>query len=103
MRSVSQVLLTFLLNACWQIALVTVAAVLCAWLWRGTSARHKHLLWVAALALALCLPVLTIARLSGVSFFRGQSGSLNTVRPPIIGPLPAPQLISSDVPVARLT
>src|SRR5205085_604221 len=96
MRSVSQLLLTFLLNACWQIALVTVAAALCAWLLRATSARHKHLLWVAALTLALCLPVLTLARLSGVSFFRRQ---LETVTPPIIGPPSALQPISSDAAV----
>jgi beta-lactamase regulating signal transducer with metallopeptidase domain/uncharacterized membrane protein YkoI len=94
------VLLTFLLNACWQIALVTLAAVLCARLLRGTSARHKHLLWVAALALALGLPTLTMTRLSGVSFFRGQWGMPNTVLPTNIGSPPAPQPISSDAAIA---
>ena len=63
MRAISQLLLTFLLNACWQIALITLAAALCAWLLRGTSARYRHLLWVIALASSFGLPVLTSSRL----------------------------------------
>ena len=100
MRSVSQLLLTFLLNACWQIALVTVSAVLCAWLLRATSARHKHWLWVAALAIALCLPTLTIARLSGVSLFRSPWGRPNTVTTNNLSSSPVPQLRSSDAALA---
>ena len=96
MRNASQLLLTFLLNACWQIALITVAAALCTRLLRGASARHKHWLWVAALALSLGLPMLTMTRLSGVSFFRRQAWPPNMVTPTIIGALPSPQLISSD-------
>ena len=35
MKTISQLLLTFLLNAGWQVALITTAAALCAWLLRG--------------------------------------------------------------------
>lgn len=59
MERLSQLLLTFLLNACWQAALLTVVALCCARLLRGTPARQQHLLWVAALVLAFCLPVLS--------------------------------------------
>jgi len=52
-------LLTFLLNACWQIALMTLAASLCAWLLRGTAARYRHLLWAIALASSFGAPLLT--------------------------------------------
>src|SRR3982751_3986081 len=57
MEKISQLLLTFVLNACWQGALVAAVALLCARLLRGTAARQQHLLWVAGLVLSVCLPV----------------------------------------------
>jgi bla regulator protein blaR1 len=63
MSELSQLLLTFLLNACWQIALVAMAAALCGWLLRGTAARRRHLLWVIALVSSFCLPLLASSRL----------------------------------------
>jgi beta-lactamase regulating signal transducer with metallopeptidase domain len=63
MRTISQMLLTFLLNACWQIVLITLAAALCAWLLRGTAARYRHRLWVIALASSFAFPLLTSAYL----------------------------------------
>ena len=91
MRTISELLLTFLFNACWQSALVTAVAALCARLLRGTTARYLHLLWVIALAFSFVLPVLTCFPLSG---------GVNTSKPPrtIIQPgagdfVPAPQLI----------
>jgi beta-lactamase regulating signal transducer with metallopeptidase domain/uncharacterized membrane protein YkoI len=91
MRTISELLLTFLFNACWQIALVTAVATLCARLLRGTTARYRHLLWVIALAFSFALPVLTCLPLSG---------GANSSEPPrtIVQPgpgsfAPAPQLI----------
>ena len=63
MRVGAQLLLTFLLNASWQIAMVVAFAAACDWLLRGTSARYRHALWVAALVLALVLPLLSPARI----------------------------------------
>jgi TonB family protein len=63
MRVGAQLVLTFLLNASWQIALIAAFATACDWLLRGTSARYRHGLWVAALGMALVLPMLTSARL----------------------------------------
>ncbi len=57
MRVGAQLLLTFLLNASWQIALVAAFASVCDWLLRGTAARCRHALWIAALGLALVLPL----------------------------------------------
>jgi TonB family protein len=62
MRVGAQLLLTFLLNASWQIALVVAFAAACDWLLRGTAARYRHGLWIAALALAFALPLLGPAR-----------------------------------------
>src|SRR5712692_11240144 len=62
MRTTSELLLTFLLNAFWQIALVAAAAALGDWLLRRTVARYRHFLWVAALSLSLVLPLVTSVR-----------------------------------------
>lgn len=61
MRTVSQLLLTFLLNAVWQVVLIGALASFGAWLLRQ-SARYQHWLWVAALCLSLVVPVVTAVR-----------------------------------------
>ena len=55
----SQLLLTFLLNACWQIALIAALAALGSWLLRNSVARYQHWVWVSALCLALVVPAFT--------------------------------------------
>ena len=63
MKTSSQLLLTFLLNAVWQVALIAALASLGAWLLRRRSAmRFQHWLWVAALCLSLLVPVVTASR-----------------------------------------
>ncbi len=66
MRTSSQLLLNFLLNAVWQIALIAALASLGAWLLRH-STRSQHWLWVAALCLSLLVPVVTALRAMPVS------------------------------------
>jgi beta-lactamase regulating signal transducer with metallopeptidase domain len=55
----SQLLLNFLLNAVWQIALIAALASAGAWLLRYSAARYRHLLWVSALCLAVLVPAVT--------------------------------------------
>jgi beta-lactamase regulating signal transducer with metallopeptidase domain len=62
MRISSQLLLTFLLNAVWQVALITVLATLGSWLLRNSVARYQHWLWVSALCLAFLIPAITSSR-----------------------------------------
>src|SRR6266480_592080 len=57
MRTVAQLLMTFLFNAAWQIAVVSAIAAVCAWLLRSTAPWQRHAVWVAALVLSLGLPV----------------------------------------------
>ena len=59
MRIIAQLLLTFVLNASWQVALITACAALCNWLLRGTTARYRHALWVGTLLLSVCVPILS--------------------------------------------
>src|SRR6266496_2950368 len=62
MKTLSQLLLTFVLNACWQIPLIAALATVCAWLLRRAAERYRHLLWVAALVLSFLLPMATSSR-----------------------------------------
>ena len=74
MRTSSELLLTFLLNAVWQIALIAALASFGAWLLRHSATRYQHRLWVAALSLSLLVPTVTALRavpaewISGVAF-----------------------------------
>lgn len=62
MKLSSQLLLTFLLNAVWQIALIAALASLGAWLLRRSAMRYQHWLWVGALCLSLLVPAATAVR-----------------------------------------
>ena len=59
MRTSSELLLNFLLNAAWQIALIAALASLGAWMLRSASARYRHWLWVSAFCLAFLVPAAT--------------------------------------------
>ena len=62
MKTTGEFLLTFLLNAFWQIALIAAAAAFGDWLLRRTLVRYRHFLWVAALGLSLVIPLVTSVR-----------------------------------------
>jgi beta-lactamase regulating signal transducer with metallopeptidase domain len=62
MRLSSQLLLTFLLNACWQIVLLAALASLGSWLLRNSFARYRHWVWAMALCLAFLVPAFTSLR-----------------------------------------
>jgi len=62
MRLSSQLLLTFLFNAFWQIALIAAFASLGSRLLRNSSVRHRHWVWAAALCLAFLVPAFTTSR-----------------------------------------
>src|SRR5215510_6206031 len=62
MRLSSQLLLTFLFNAFWQIALIAAFASLCSLLLRNSLARYRHWVWATALCLAFLVPAFTSSR-----------------------------------------
>src|ERR1051325_4218954 len=59
MKLSSEFLLTFLLNACWQILLITSFASVGSWLLRNSFARYRHFVWATALCLAFFVPAFT--------------------------------------------
>ncbi len=61
MISAQQWLLTFLLNSLWQVPLIAFAAIVAARLMAPASWRARHLLFIAALLLAVLLPAWSAA------------------------------------------
>lgn len=53
----SEYLLTFLLNASWQITVVVALAALASGLLRNGPARYRQLIWMAALLASLMVPI----------------------------------------------
>jgi beta-lactamase regulating signal transducer with metallopeptidase domain len=108
MTTSSQLLLTFLLNALWQIALIAALASLGVWLLRRSAMRYQHWLWVGALCLSLLVPVVTAVRslqsgdLSGAepTFLRTQAGSQRELINPVLTTEPVPFQSPSTVGVS---
>lgn len=78
MERTNQLVLTFLLNAGWQLAVIATVTSLCAWLLRKTSARYQHRLWVIAIMLSLGFPALSASRLFSADFFTRQERQQTT-------------------------
>ncbi len=92
MRLSSQLLLTFLLNACWQILLITTFASFGSWLLRNAFARYRHWVWATALCLAFVVPAFT----SSQAFFDNDTltNSPITFETQSMSPFPGERVLS---------
>jgi len=90
MRVIAQLVLTFLLNASWQIALLAAFATLCNWLLRGLAARYLHSLWVITLVSCLVLPLLSCAPLTKTLWRNQQMNAAVTAKPIVISRILSP-------------
>ena len=77
---ISEVLLTFLLNAFWQVALIAALAAAGSWLLRNSIARYHHWLWVGALCLAFLVPTFTSARAALDPYYSRDAGVIAVPR-----------------------
>ena len=87
MRTISQLLLTFLLNSVWQIVLIASLASISAWLLRDSAARYRHWIWVAALLLSVIVPLTTSSDILTSTFSRAQQVQTATYLQPTIPPI----------------
>jgi bla regulator protein blaR1 len=87
MRTISQLLLTFLLNSVWQIALIASLASISAWLLRNSAARYLHWIWVAALLLSVIVPLTTSSDILNSSVSRAQQVQTANYLQPTIPPI----------------
>src|SRR5262249_44249131 len=60
METVSRMLLTFLLNAVWQVPIAWAVAAIGCRLMPDAPARHRHAVWVAALMAAILAPAASV-------------------------------------------
>ncbi len=67
MDTTSCLLVTYLVNAVWQVPTITIAAASCSRLMRRVPSEYTHRLWVAALLLGTLLPLLSIGTTFGRS------------------------------------
>jgi beta-lactamase regulating signal transducer with metallopeptidase domain len=102
METINWYLLTFLLNALWQIPVIAGGAALAARLLRHGPANHRHVVWVAALIASVALPVVST---STVTSQRTTSIAFTVPAPPRQGePSPsrnAKPKASSQGPLSR--
>src|ERR1041385_4628679 len=81
MKTVMQLLLTFVLNASWQGALIVACAAAGDWMLRGAAPRFRHSLWVLTLLACLIIPALSCLPVARTTTAPGISNSP-------LGPIP---------------
>jgi len=94
METVSRTLLTFLLNALWQVPVAWAVAALACRLMPNGPARHRHAVWVAALCCAFLLPVLSVRNP------RNATLALPTAETPATATVLSPGASATAVPAA---
>jgi beta-lactamase regulating signal transducer with metallopeptidase domain/HEAT repeat protein len=85
MTSVSEFVLSYVVNACWQIAVITGVAAAGEFVLRNAPARYRHLLWFAALALCVIVPLFNVTRSPRVdkSVLKSFEGVASTISAPV--------------------
>ena len=89
METLSRLVSTFLLNAFWQVSLVTALTALAAHLLRNAAARYRHALWVIGLGLAILLPLTTLPETWRLACQSGPVGKTLPGDPALLGQQPA--------------
>lgn len=69
METVNRLVLTFLLNALWQIALVACIAALSSRLMKKAPAAYRHWIWVMALGVSVLLPLESVRNSGTTALF----------------------------------
>lgn len=87
MKTIESVVLAFLFNASWQIALIAAAAAVASRMLKRFPALPRHAVWVAALMIALLLPAAQIA---------GRRSRLAKKVPAVSQPLPMQPTVNQN-------
>ena len=97
MHDLSLGVMTFLMNALWQLPTMVLVASACDVLMGSVPARYSHRIWVATLILSVALPIWSVATTLDVD------GSFLTSRGPAEGTLLETQTVTSVEPVFART
>lgn len=83
MKTTIQILLTFVLNASWQVTLLVGFAAIADWILRGVASRYRHYLWVLTLFACLFIPALSCLPAAELKALTGKTAA--TIEPiPIV-------------------
>jgi beta-lactamase regulating signal transducer with metallopeptidase domain len=91
METLSRLVSTFLLNAFWQVSLVTALTALAAHLLRNAAARYRHALWITGLGLAILLPLTTLPETWRLSCRSDLVGKAKSGDAALLGQQPPPR------------
>jgi beta-lactamase regulating signal transducer with metallopeptidase domain len=99
METISRSLLTFLLNALWQIPLLAgVAWLACRWMRNGPAA-DRHAVWIATLLAALVVPVVsTRTGAEQVPSYAAPAVRLESPQPSAVAPPPPARRVTGALP-----
>jgi beta-lactamase regulating signal transducer with metallopeptidase domain len=86
METASDLVLTFLANAVWQVMLVCAVALLCVRVLRRASMAQRHALWSAALLISVLLPVLSVIRAATVETVPLRPETATQLTAPVVEP-----------------
>lgn len=86
MEKISESVLTFLINASWQIAAIACVAAAASALMRRVPAGYRHAIWVAALLSSVLLPLMSVATRTPSVSLPERTASLPTTVPPVLTP-----------------
>ena len=79
MPGISELILNFVLNSCWQIAVIFAVAWVGSSLLKSGPARYRHALWIVALVACLVVPLLAATRFVPAGISRVQVATPNAV------------------------
>jgi len=100
METLSRLLFTFLLNALWQVILVTALTAIAVRLLQSAPARYRHALWVMGLGLAVLVPLMTLPDSWKLAC---RSAAVGETTPPDSAPLPSQPSHSAGPPAQPRT
>jgi beta-lactamase regulating signal transducer with metallopeptidase domain len=95
MLRTSEFILNFVLNSCWQIAVIAGIALLASRLLKDGPARYRHALWVFTLAVSLVVPLLSATHFIPAWISRAQVTTLPSAVAPGIPENVGPEVDSS--------
>jgi TonB family protein len=95
MKLLTQAVLTYLLNASWQVALVVAFAVFADWLLRGIAARYRYVLWVITLVACVTIPMF-----SAIGKHKPGEPQTSPRAPGASGPVVVSRIITPGVEIA---
>jgi beta-lactamase regulating signal transducer with metallopeptidase domain len=101
---VSEFVLNYVVNAAWQIALITIVAALCSLLLKNGPAHFRHVLWFSALVLCAVVPLLSGMQVGAIATYTAPAIQSRSDAPAVAPAIPLGRANTEpDITVTYLT